>query len=178
MELRHRHVGGGVLRREALLGHEQPGCELTLRSHEYARTFKPNKPNPCGRGCASKFREQLGVPLSCCGFDFSCDVLDPRLFCGLYLLAADVGAAVLISTTLFTARPLQIHTAETPSSLSQRHSQEGLFLWALLPVGYLHRTDTTATALSFVGKKTELSGFLLAEQRAAAMCTVLLHLIL
>ena len=27
VELRHRHVGGGVLRGEALLGHEQPGRE-------------------------------------------------------------------------------------------------------------------------------------------------------
>ena len=27
VELRYRHVGGGLVRRETLLGHEQPGCE-------------------------------------------------------------------------------------------------------------------------------------------------------
>lgn len=27
VELRYRHVGGGFVRRETLLGHEQPGCE-------------------------------------------------------------------------------------------------------------------------------------------------------
>ena len=30
VELRHRHVGGGVVRRETLLGHEQPGRESFL----------------------------------------------------------------------------------------------------------------------------------------------------
>lgn len=27
VELRYRHVGGGLIWRETLLGHEQPGCE-------------------------------------------------------------------------------------------------------------------------------------------------------
>lgn len=34
------------------------------------------------------------VSLSRCGFDFQRDMLDPGLFCCLYLFAADAGAAV------------------------------------------------------------------------------------
>lgn len=35
VELRYRHVGGGFIRREALLGHEQPGCESFLYHPTY-----------------------------------------------------------------------------------------------------------------------------------------------
>lgn len=49
----------------------------------------------------SKFRAELRVSLSCCGFDFQRDMLDLGLFCCLYLLAADASAAVCLCSSFY-----------------------------------------------------------------------------
>lgn len=132
MELRHRHVGGGLLWRAAILGHEQPGCKSAQESHEktYIYSLKAH-----GRSFMSKFRAgweflQAAVALisSVTCWTRACSAV---FISSLQMLVA---AACLCSSFYHLIygpglpTPLQIHTAKPPSSHLQRHTQDWLFL--------------------------------------------------
>lgn len=166
MELRHRHVGGGIVWREAILGHEQPGCELARQPHEETYIYRPNAH---AGSSMSKFRVSWEFQLSRCGFDFQRDMLDLGLLCCLYLLTADAGAAVCLCSSFYHL----IYSPSLPTSYksilqsslqtysqtyTQRHTQDFFFLRALLPVGYLHCTDIVTSAVSLQERKKKSLG--------------------
>lgn len=166
MELRHRHVGGGLLWRAAILGHEQPGCKSAQESHEktYIYSLKAH-----GRSFMSKFRAgweflQAAVALisSVTCWTRACSAV---FISSLQMLVA---AACLCSSFyhLIYGPGLPTPYKSILQSLPP-HTYKGILrigffspssLRVLVPVGYLHCTDIVTAAVSSKERKNKSLG--------------------